>query len=283
MKLSICMITYNHTDYLKQAIDGVLMQKTNFDYELVIANDNSPDNSDEIIQDYIKTHPEGHKIKYLHNTLNIGMMPNFVKALTNCSGEYIALCEGDDYWTDANKLQKQVDFLDNNLDYSICFHHASIDTKGVITEDAITLKSNQTTTIEDLAKGNYIHTCSVVFRNKLFNQFPSYFAKAPVGDYFLHMLNARFGKIYCIEEIMANYRVHETSYWSSKQQEERTAIWIDFLENMKENFTAEIQILLTNQIEAVKRSAIVVIKKPSITKKIKNRIRKFFNIEKKIK
>ncbi|MFM9989045.1 glycosyltransferase [Flavobacterium sp.] len=280
MKLSICMITYNHQDYIKQAIDSVLMQKTNFDYELVIANDNSPDETNEIINNYIDSHPDGHKIKYLHNKVNIGMMPNFINALKNCSGKYIALCEGDDYWIDEFKLQKQVDFLENNSDYVICFHHAGINTNGLEVEDTITFSTKQTTTIDDLAKGNFMHTCTVVYKNNLFNEFPDYFYKSPIGDYFLHMLNSLYGKIYCINEKMAVYRVHDTSYWSSKKQEERTAIWINFIQNMKNNFPKRIQKKLEYQIVKLESDSVIKAKKISITKKIKLKIKNIFTRKK---
>lgn len=269
--VSICMITYNHEKYLNQAIDGILMQETNFDFELIIANDNSPDNSDSIIKNYINNHPLGKKIKYLKNEKNIGMMPNFIQAIENCTGKYVALCEGDDYWTDIKKLQKQVDFLENNQKYVICFHHANIDKNGSIIPDNITRKVKPKTSIKDLSKGNYIHTCTVLFRNHLFEGFPEYFYKAPVGDYFLHMLNSKYGKIFCIEECMANYRVHETSYWSSKKQEERVAIWIEFIQNIKPYFNYKTQYYLQEQIE--KHSG--TFKKKNIFEKIFNKIKNY--------
>ena len=268
--ISICMITYNHEKYLKQAINGVLMQKTDFEFELVIANDNSPDNTDKIIREYIQANPNGNKIKYLHNKVNIGMMPNFVNALENCSGKYIAMCEGDDYWKDEFKLQKQVDFLEQNKEYVICFHKVNVEKDGIIEEDSITLEVPKKTTIYDLAKGNYIHTCSAVFRNNLFEKFPDYFYKSPIGDYFLHMLNSRYGDIYCINDKMAVYRVHDTSYWSSKQQEDRIKIWVDFIENIKPNFSLKIRKILKKQITHLQP------KKLSATKKIKLIIRSFF-------
>jgi len=264
MKVSVCMITYNHENYLRQAIQSVLMQKTQFDFELVIANDNSPDNTTIIIEEFINQHPNGHKIKFLNNKENLGIMPNFINALKNCNSDYIALCEGDDYWIDENKLQKQVDFLEKNDDYAICFHKVNVETKGTIGDDTITSLSNQTTTIYDLAKGNYIHTCSVVYRNHLFADFPNYFYTSPIGDYFLHMLNAQYGKIHFINQTMAIYRVHATSYWSSKQQNEREIVWIDFLNNIKENFEPKVQNLLENQINKMQT------RKKNLLWKIKN-------------
>ena len=262
------MITYNHENYIRKAIEGVLNQKTNFEIELIIANDNSPDSTDRVVQDYMDQHPNGGTINYLKNSVNIGMMPNFANALQKCSGKYIALCEGDDYWTDDLKLQKQVDFLENNSDYAICFHKVSIDENGQIMADNITKKVAQKTTILDLAKGNYIHTCSVVYRNHMFEKFPEYFYTSPIGDYFLHLLNSQYGAIHYIDENMAHYRVHSTSYWSSKQQEERVKIWIGFIENIKENFSLEVQKLLQQQVADLSHRKTSFWKK--ITKKLKN-------------
>lgn len=264
------MITYNHEKFIKQAIEGVLMQETNFDFELIISNDNSPDNSDNIITEIIKNHSNGSKIKYTKNTNNLGMMPNFLQALKQCKGEYIALCEGDDYWTDTKKLQKQVDFLDANKNFAICFHPVNIDYQNEISEDSITKKVEQQTTIFDLASGNYLHTCSVVYRNNLFNDFPKYFKKSPIGDYFLHLLNAQHGDIYCIEEIMGNYRVHDTSYWSSKNENERQQIWVEFLKKIKPLFSRKVRKIIKRQIRMYQP------KKMSWFKKIKKKLKKKF-------
>lgn len=120
-RVSVCMITYGHEAFIAQAINGVFIQETNFDIELIIANDCSPDATDTVVQKILDTHPKAHIIKYTKHPKNIGMMPNFVYALSQCQGDYIAICEGDDYWTDPQKLQKQVDFLETNHDYSICW------------------------------------------------------------------------------------------------------------------------------------------------------------------
>lgn len=248
MKVSICMITYGHEKYIRQAIEGVLMQNCEFEVELNVINDCSPDATDQIIKDIIKSHPRGSWIKYIKHDKNLGMMPNFIFALQECKGKYIALCEGDDYWTDSLKLQKQVDFLEAHPDYVLCFHQVNIFQDGIVKEDNITAKVSEATTINDLAKGNYIHTCSVVYRNNLYPELPEYFKESPVGDYFLHLLNARYGNIRCFEEIMGVYRIHETSVWSSKTQDERELLWMPFLENIKPNFDKEVQDILDAQI-----------------------------------
>ena len=205
--VSVVMITYGHEKYIRQAIEGVLMQKGDFDLELVIANDCSPDNTDAIISELLKSHPKAEKIRYIKHDKNIGMMPNFIYALKQAHGNYIALCDGDDYWTDPYKLQKQVGFLEANLDYELCFHKVKIlKPNGELVEDFITKVPEDYETQETLARlGNYIHTPSVVFRNVI-KEFPPEFSLSPIGDYFLYMLLVEHGKLHYFEDEMAVYR-----------------------------------------------------------------------------
>lgn len=247
--ISCHIITYNQKDYISKCIEGVLMQKVNFSIEIIIGDDNSTDGTRKILKDYAKKYPDLIRLN-LREVRGSGIpgKDNFVTTLAMCNGKYISLCDGDDYWTDLLKLQKQVDFLEANPDYVLCFHKVNILQDGIIKEDTITAKVPETTIITDLAKGNYIHTCSVVFRNNLFSEFPKYFNESPVGDYFLHLLNARYGAIKYIDEIMGVYRVHETSVWSSKTQKERELIWVPFLKNIRPNFGKEVQRILNAQI-----------------------------------
>lgn len=218
MMVSVLMITYNHENYIRQAIEGILMQQSTFDFELVIANDNSPDNSHSIITDIINNHPLGGIIKYIDRSINVGMQKNFLDAYSNCVGKYIALCEGDDYWTDPLKLQKQVDFLEASQDYVLCFHQVSVlKTNGEVVDDFITKVPENYEIIETLARlGNYIHTPSVVFRN-IIKEFSFEFSQTPIGDYFLYMMLAEHGKIKFLEEKMAVYR-NGVGVWSEKTE-----------------------------------------------------------------
>ena len=124
--VSVVMMTYGHENYIRQAIEGVLMQNCFFEVELIVANDCSTDKTDLIIKDIIQNHPRGNWIKYHHHEKNVGMMPNFIFALHQATGKYVALCDGDDYWTDPLKLQKQVGFLEENEEYVLCFHKIKI-------------------------------------------------------------------------------------------------------------------------------------------------------------
>ncbi|MES2804260.1 MAG: glycosyltransferase [Bacteroidota bacterium] len=215
-KVSICMITYNHEKYIREAIEGVLMQECDFEIELIIANDCSTDKTDDVIQNIVENHPKASWVKYIKQKENLGMMPNFIFAMQQCKGEYIALCEGDDYWTDPLKLQKQVDFLDANTDYVLCFHQVNVLKNNCeIVDDFITKVPENYETIETLARlGNYIQTPSVVFRN-IIKEFPFEFSYSPIGDYFLYMMLAEYGKLKYLEDKMCVYR-EGVGVWSDK-------------------------------------------------------------------
>lgn len=133
--VSVFMMAYNHEKYIAEAIEGVLMQKTNFDFDIVIGEDCSTDNSRQVILDYQQKYPG--KFKLLLHKKNIGAVANQMAVFSVCKGKYIAMCEGDDYWTDTFKLQKQVDFLEANPDYSCCFHRYNIldDESNLIRKD----------------------------------------------------------------------------------------------------------------------------------------------------
>ena len=118
------MITYNHEKYIRQAIEGILQQAVDFEIELIIADDHSTDDTQIIVQDLIKNHPNGAWIKYTKHPKNKGMTANFIWALGQSTGHYIALCEGDDFWTHPLKLHKQVGFLSANPEYVLSFHNA---------------------------------------------------------------------------------------------------------------------------------------------------------------
>ncbi|TDQ19579.1 glycosyltransferase involved in cell wall biosynthesis [Algoriphagus boseongensis] len=231
------MITYNQAEFIQQAIIGVLNQKCNFEFELILSNDSSKDQSNQIILNTIKNHPNGGRVKYFFQANNLGMNKNLKFALENCSGKYVAMCEGDDYWIDTLKLQKQVDFLEANDDFALCFH--SVD---VLFQDGSIVKDffikdvfdKSDSTIYDLAAfGNYIHTPSVVFRNN-FLKLSDNFIKSPIGDYYLWILISQHGKIKKISEVMATYRIG-VGYFSSKSEEDRAFLFLSTLELISAN------------------------------------------------
>lgn len=211
--VSVCTITYGHEKFIKDTINGVLMQEVDFPIEFIISDDCSPDKTEKVVQYYIDNHPKGNWIKYTKHAINKGMNPNFVWALNQCKGNYIALCEGDDYWVDPLKLQKQVDFLENNPGFTICFHKVKVlQDKNFSTDENIEnrfpLNMDGVASLDDLLlNGNFINTTSVVFKsNLIINDLPNELLYSPVGDYILHVINAKKGLIKRFDDKMAVYR-----------------------------------------------------------------------------
>ena len=208
--VSVCMITYGHVNYIKKAIESVLEQITDFQIELVVANDCSPDDTDTVVNRIITQHPKGSLISYICHEKNIGMMPNFKFALQQCQGKYIALLDGDDYWTDPLKLQKQVDFLEANSDYVSCFHPCHTlreDLEGILVKQPIS-RIKYKYTIKNLLTNWNIPTASIVFRNEKKLKFPNWFLKIASGDIALMMLLYESGKFKLLEEYMSVYRIN---------------------------------------------------------------------------
>lgn len=204
-KVSACLITYNQENFIRECLEGAISQIGDFDYEIIIGDDCSSDNTKQICLEYSTKYPN--LIKYTKRNDNLGMIGNWIATISECTGNYIALCEGDDYWTDPHKLQKQVDFLEAHPDYVLSFHKVKIlKPNGELAEDFITKVPEDYETQETLARlGNYIHTPSVVFRNVI-KEFPPEFSLSPIGDYFLYMLLVEHGKLHYFEDEMAVYR-----------------------------------------------------------------------------
>ncbi|CDF80037.1 putative glycosyltransferase (GT2) [Formosa agariphila KMM 3901] len=206
--VSVCMITYGHEDYIKQAIEGVLMQECDFEVELLIADDCSPDCTQTIVEEIKRTHKNAHWIRYVKHQPNKGMIPNFVWALQECRGKYIALCEGDDYWTDVLKLQKQVGFMEGNSDFSAIASNSLIKYEGN-NKASHNFKKNikDTLVTNDFLEGRHFHTATYMFKKELFkSDFPTNILS---GDRTLFLLISCFGKTKMIPEITAVYRKNE--------------------------------------------------------------------------
>jgi glycosyltransferase involved in cell wall biosynthesis len=206
-KVDILMMTYNHESFIAQAIEGVLMQETDFPFRLIIGEDFSSDHTRNICLAYAQKYPD--RIHVVQRDKNIGPYQNFVELYNLCDAPFIALCEGDDYWVNEYKLQKQVDFLESNKDYIICFHSVE-----EVKQDGNRVISNknqqQTTDIKDLINGWYMNTASYVFRNIKKIVFPDWFFSVKATDLCFHILIAEDGgKIHFMDEPMAVYRRHE--------------------------------------------------------------------------
>ncbi len=211
-KVSCHVITYNQKNYIAQCIDGILMQQVNFPIEIIIGDDRSTDGTREILLQYANDFPEIIKLN-LREVRGEGIpgKENFVSTLELCHGEYISLCDGDDYWTDPLKLQKQVDFLENNPEFILHGGNAINIFENSNLNEELLLKNNIDSlyVMDDFFSNNNMINCTVIFRNvKL--QFPKIFNKLVFGDWFLFvMLMKKTGlKAYVTKDIFSVYRSH---------------------------------------------------------------------------
>jgi glycosyltransferase involved in cell wall biosynthesis len=211
-KVSICLVTYNHEKYIEKCLDSILSQVTNFDFEIIIGEDHSTDQTSAIIRKYAENFPE--KIKAFIRPKNIGSKLNFLHPFFYCKGEYIVHIEGDDYFSDPEKLQIQADFLDEHQTYSACFHNAlMIYEEGLNNEDHFVNPSDQKTTIftEDFLVEKetwFMATASVMMRKKYVSILPEWFLKSKSGDIPLYVILAEFAPIAYINRVMSVYRRH---------------------------------------------------------------------------
>ena len=211
-KISVVTITYGHENFIEQTLDGVFMQDYKGEIEFIISNDHSPDATDRVIKDYlsVKEIPLNFTIKYTQHEVNKGMMTNFIWALEQASGKYIALCEGDDYWTDPLKLQKQVEFLEENEEYVIHSGKAQILKDNKLGNTIGDPLSKKTYDIADFYTTNNLVTCTAMFRNISISL--SNFEGLVFGDWKLYtlLLSQKSGNLaYVADVIYSVYRIHE--------------------------------------------------------------------------
>ena len=231
MKVSVAMMTYNQAAYIGQAMDSVLMQECDFEFECIVCDDRSTDGTPEILQEYQRSHPD--RVRLVLREENVGSQRNLAGLLAECTGQYMAYLEGDDFWTSPHKLQRQVDFMDANPGCAVCFHDKDVLNEGsqptVVTP---MVRPPARSGIEDLLRGNYITACTVMYRRGLIDRLPEWWADVWIGDLTLHVLHAQHGWIGYIDEIMATYRVHGGGLWSGKGMAAQIDAFIDVLRRL---------------------------------------------------
>ena len=214
--ISVVTVTYNHAPYIKECIESILLQKTDYNFELIISDDSSTDGTTDICDSFASKYPD--KINFLRSEENVGPLNNLEKAINQSNAKYICLCEGDDFWLDVSKIQKQVDFLENNLDYGLV--HSDI--------NILDQKTNQTifayNKVNDISIPNGriydflmhsshpIKTMSVCLRREIMDEY--YFSNRKIMDsnwklydLSLWLIYSLHSKIYYFDETLATYRL----------------------------------------------------------------------------
>ena len=215
-KVSICITTYNLENYIRECLDSALCQKVNFDFEIIIVDDASTDHTPDILKEYRVRHSG--VIKLYFNSENLKYAETYRKALSLCTGEFIAVLDGDDCWTDTFKLQKQIDFLKEHQDFSMVFSNGLLgsDSSSAKIFDLNPRGISPVFLVNDLLDYHKIWNSSVMYRN-LHQKFPAWVYSAAHPDYPLHVFHTLFGKAFFMNDITGLYRRHSTNLTSNKQ------------------------------------------------------------------
>jgi glycosyltransferase involved in cell wall biosynthesis len=222
-KVSVSITAFNHAPFIRLALDGVLAQQTDFPVEILVGEDDSTDGTREIVREYAERFPD-RITAFFHDASSklrikgrLTGRNNLAHNLNVARGEYIALLDGDDCWTDETKLARQVAQLESDPTLMTSFHHALIiDESGAPMERASTIKKiKDRYTLEEMISGEYeAQTCTVLFRRGAIHPLPPWFFEAPVGDFVIHALNGQRGDFGFIDQAMGCYRMHSGGIWS---------------------------------------------------------------------
>lgn len=230
MQVSICMITYNHEKYIEQAIQSVLEQDVNFEYEIVVGEDCSTDETASILRKLERQNQN--RLKVIYRPANIGSKANFLSTLSVCNGEYVAFLDGDDYWVYSNKLQLQVDFLDNNRCAAAVFHRTRVINGELIGLPPIipAMEPSKFFSLEFfLTNGNQFSISSLLARRDCLRNVGSWLAHIRPGDWAVFMMLATHGDLGFIPLEMSHYRVHPTGSWNRLSDHHRMALVVQML------------------------------------------------------
>ncbi len=208
--VSVCMITYRHQAFIADAIEGVMMQQLHGRIELLISDDLSPDGTREICKHYQSLYPD--RIRLLLPQENLGMIPNFIQCIEKCRGKYIAICEGDDYWTDPLKLQKQVATLESGSALAASAHNVQFtdEQSGDSKPIPFAKSPSRILSLEDVAPRRAYHTAALMFRRDAYEKKAAEWLRKGYasGDKVLNLALHLAGDIHYSEELMAVYRRH---------------------------------------------------------------------------
>lgn len=235
-KVTALLITYNHARFITQALESALGQHTNFDVEILVSEDCSTDGTRETVITYQQKYPD--RIRLLLSESNVRSNAVVARGIHSARGKYIALLDGDDYWISTDKLQKQADYLDSHPECSCCFHNARIEKEGSANAPRNWTAAGHPpiSTFRDIWQGNFIATCSIMFRRSALGTIPAWYdALFPITDWPLHILSARQGDIGYLDEVLGVYRYHPGGLYSQFDQWQKLEKTRDFYLRMNSN------------------------------------------------
>ncbi|CAM3035144.1 glycosyltransferase [Mycobacterium intermedium] len=213
-KVSIVSTTHNQEDYARQAFDSFVAQQTDFPVEIIVADDASTDSTPSIIREYTERYP--HLFRPIFRPKNLGLNGNMTGALSAARGEYVALCESDDYWIDPLKLSKQVAFLDQHPETAVCFHPVRVIWEDGYAKDSTfpPVRKRGNLSLDALILMNFIQTNSAMYRR--LDRYDDIPADVMPLDWYLHVRHAAHGDIAMLPETMAVYRRHAQGMWHNQ-------------------------------------------------------------------
>ena len=268
------MITYKHASFITEAINSSLEQQLNGTIELIISDDCSPDKTTEIVEGIINSYEGDVIIRYIRNEKNLGVIGNFHFALHKSKGQFVALCEGDDYWVDAQKLQKQLDLLGKSG--AMLCHTGAKDSSGQIRSKNIELQTDNSAPLID---GNFIMTASVVFRREVLDDNNWILGNYPFGDWPLWLTALTKGNIVFLDELTTVYRINETGVWQNNWKDrvgsDRVLKEIEMLEEYRKAFSKYEKPVLDGIISRVKKLADFYMESGSYRLVLQNPVRKY--------
>lgn len=248
-KVTALVITYNHARFITQALESALGQRTAFGVEILVSEDCSTDGTREAVTAYQRKYPE--RIRLLLSEDNLRSNAVVARGIRAARGEYVALLDGDDYWISPDKLQKQADFLDRQSAYSCCFHNARVEHAGGAKApwNWTPIGHPATSTLKDIWQGNFIATCSIMYRRSALGEIPAWYdALFPITDWPLHILSAQSGNIGYLDEVLGVYRYHPGGFYSQFDPWDKLEKTRDFYLAMNSNLGYRYDRLVRNSL-----------------------------------
>lgn len=280
IKVQVVCLAYNQVEFIKDALDGFIMQKTNFPFEVLVGDDCSTDGTSEIIAEYARKYPN--IITHIKREKNMGAQANSFDLLARVDADYLALCEGDDYWTNPNKLQIQIDLLEKNKHLNGCFHKTEI-----IKEENVKFWNadeyfpkdkdgrqywpsslrKKTVQMADILPG-IIATSSIVYRYNKSIKYPDWFKYSIAGDRPLHCFMIKDGSFQYIDEVMSVYRVSQKEIWFNKNSEDNAIPelndWVQLLNNISNYFNNKYKCITFYKNETIKAALLKAYKNKNL-------------------